>query len=88
MDEGLRSRRGKRPGGRVVRLPTAVGVPLQEDPVEPLTLLCVHPHPDDEAIATGGTMARASDEGHRVVLVVATDGIHGERPDDLEDVVA
>lgn len=47
------------------------------------TLVCFHAHPDDEAIATGGTMARAVDEGHRVVLVVATDGIHGEVPDDL-----
>lgn len=42
-----------------------------------------HAHPDDEAIATGGTMARAHAEGHRVVLVVATDGAHGEVPDDL-----
>ncbi|MFN0092037.1 MAG: PIG-L deacetylase family protein [Acidimicrobiales bacterium] len=47
------------------------------------TLVCFHAHPDDEAIATGGTMARAADEGHRVVLVVATDGAHGEKPDDL-----
>ena len=47
------------------------------------TLVCFHAHPDDEAIATGGSMARASDEGHRVVLVVATDGMHGETPDDL-----
>lgn len=47
------------------------------------TLVCFHAHPDDEAIATGGTMARAHDEGHRVVLVVATDGAHGEVPDDL-----
>jgi len=46
-------------------------------------LVCFHAHPDDEAIATGGTMARAHDEGHRVVLVVATDGAHGEVPDDL-----
>ena len=29
-------------------------------------------------------MARAAAEGHRVVLVVATDGDHGESPDDLE----
>ena len=28
-------------------------------------------------------MARAAAEGHRVVLVVATDGEHGEVPDDL-----
>lgn len=47
------------------------------------TLVFFHAHPDDEAIATGGTMARAADEGHRVVLVVATDGAHGQVPDDL-----
>ncbi len=48
------------------------------------TLVCFHAHPDDEAIATGGTIARAAAEGHRVVLVVATNGEHGEVPDDLE----
>jgi LmbE family N-acetylglucosaminyl deacetylase len=48
------------------------------------TLVCFHAHPDDEAIVTGGTMARAAAEGHRVVLVIATDGSHGEVPDDLE----
>lgn len=37
-----------------------------------------HAHPDDEAIATGGTMALAADAGHRVVLVLATSGEHGE----------
>ena len=34
----------------------------------------VHAHPDDEAIFTGGTMARLAATGHRVVLVVATGG--------------
>lgn len=47
------------------------------------TLVCFHAHPDDESIATGGTIARAVHEGHRVVLVIATDGDHGEVPDDL-----
>ena len=42
------------------------------------TLVTFHAHPDDEAIACGGTMARAAAEGHRVVLVVATRGEHGE----------
>lgn len=42
------------------------------------TLVCFHAHPDDESIGTGGVMARAADEGHRVVLVVATRGEHGE----------
>lgn len=49
------------------------------------TLVCLHAHPDDEAISTGGTMARAHAEGHRVVLVVATNGDHGEVPDDLAE---
>ena len=38
------------------------------------TLVVFHAHPADEALLTSGTMARASAEGHRVVLVVATDG--------------
>jgi LmbE family N-acetylglucosaminyl deacetylase len=42
------------------------------------TLVLFHAHPDDEAIATGGTMARAAAEGHRVVLVCATRGELGE----------
>jgi LmbE family N-acetylglucosaminyl deacetylase len=42
------------------------------------TLVCFHAHPDDESIATGGTMAKAAAAGHRVVLVVATRGEHGE----------
>lgn len=49
------------------------------------TLVCFHAHPDDEAIATGGSMARAAAEGHRVVLVVATGGEYGEVPDDLAE---
>jgi LmbE family N-acetylglucosaminyl deacetylase len=44
----------------------------------PYTLVTFHAHPDDEAIATGGVMAKASKEGHRVVLVVATRGELGE----------
>ena len=45
------------------------------------TLVTFHAHPDDESIACGGTMARAAAEGHRVVLVVATRGEHGEVED-------
>jgi len=41
------------------------------------TLVFLHAHPDDEALFTAGTMARASAEGHRVVLVVATSGDQG-----------
>jgi LmbE family N-acetylglucosaminyl deacetylase len=44
-------------------------------------MVCFHAHPDDECIATGGVMRKAFEEGHRVVLVVATRGEHGEVPD-------
>jgi len=44
----------------------------------PFTLVTFHAHPDDEAIATAGTMARAKAEGHRVVLALATRGELGE----------
>jgi LmbE family N-acetylglucosaminyl deacetylase len=43
----------------------------------PHTLVAFHAHPDDEALLTSGTMARAAAEGHRVVVVVATDGALG-----------
>lgn len=50
------------------------------------TLVCFHAHPDDESIATGGTMALAARDGHRVVLVCATRGERGEpQPGVLSD---
>ena len=49
------------------------------------TVVFVHAHPDDEASQSAGSMARAVSEGHRVVLVVATNGDHGDAPDDLAD---
>lgn len=42
------------------------------------TIVCFHAHPDDESIGTGGTIARAVSDGHRVVLVLATRGERGE----------
>lgn len=45
---------------------------------EPLTLMVVHAHPDDEAIGSGGLFARYSAEGVRTVLVTCTLGEEGE----------
>ncbi|APU15660.1 PIG-L family deacetylase [Actinoalloteichus fjordicus] len=45
------------------------------------TMVTFHAHPDDECIACGGVMRKAFEEGHRVVLVVATRGEHGEVPE-------
>ncbi|MGI8792851.1 MAG: PIG-L family deacetylase [Acidimicrobiales bacterium] len=41
------------------------------------TALFFHAHPDDEAIATGGTIAKAVASGHRAIIVTATGGEHG-----------
>ena len=48
---------------------------------ENLTLMAVHAHPDDEAISTGGVLARYADEGLRTVLVTCTGGEVGEIAD-------
>jgi len=42
------------------------------------TLLCVHPHPDDESIACGGVLARTAASGARAVVVTCTGGEEGE----------
>jgi N-acetyl-1-D-myo-inositol-2-amino-2-deoxy-alpha-D-glucopyranoside deacetylase len=44
----------------------------------PFTLMTTHAHPDDETIGTGGVMAQAVRDGHRVVLVTGTRGELGE----------
>lgn len=50
------------------------------------TLVAFHAHPDDECVLTAGTMAAAAAAGHRVVLVLATDGGLGRAgADDLAD---
>lgn len=47
------------------------------------TIVAFHAHPDDEALLTAGTLARAAREGHRVVLVFATRGEVGTTGDAL-----
>ncbi len=48
------------------------------------TLVCLHAHPDDEAIATSGVLAKAKAAGHRTVVVFATRGELGEVPEWIE----
>lgn len=47
---------------------------------EPLTLMAVHAHPDDEASSTGGVLALYSDEGVRTIVVTCTNGEFGDAP--------
>lgn len=62
MSRGSEQEPGRIPGGDATRAGRR------------FTLIAFHAHPDDESLLTGGTLARAAEEGHRVVLVTATDG--------------
>lgn len=52
-------------------------------------VLFIHAHPDDETIATGGTIATLVDRGAYVTVVTCTRGESGEViPDDLQHLLA
>ncbi|MCA1692951.1 MAG: PIG-L family deacetylase [Acidimicrobiales bacterium] len=63
---------------------------FQPRPADRGSVVFFHAHPDDEAIFTGGTMARLAADGWRVVLVVATQGELGapRAPGDAAEAVA
>src|SRR5215216_2644568 len=45
--------------------------------MEPLRLMCVLAHPDDESIAVGGVLAKCAAEGVETYLLTATRGERG-----------
>jgi LmbE family N-acetylglucosaminyl deacetylase len=45
------------------------------------TLVSLHAHPDDACLGCGGALRKAADEGHRVVIVVATGGEQNNLPE-------
>jgi LmbE family N-acetylglucosaminyl deacetylase len=47
------------------------------------TVVFLHAHPDDEALFTGGTIAKLSAAGVRVILITATDGGAGLVSDEV-----
>ena len=54
-------------------------------PAEPLRLLCVLAHPDDESMAVGGLLARYAAEGVATYLLTATRGERGWQGDPADD---
>src|SRR6476659_9671343 len=44
---------------------------------QPLKLMCIFAHPDDESLGMGGTLARYADEGIETHLLTATRGERG-----------
>jgi LmbE family N-acetylglucosaminyl deacetylase len=47
---------------------------------QPMTLMAVHAHPDDESSSTGGVLARYAAEGVRTIVVTCTNGEYGDAP--------
>ena len=47
---------------------------------EPLTLMAIHAHPDDESSSTGGVLAACAAQGIRTVVVPCTTGEFGDAP--------
>ena len=39
-----------------------------------MNILVAGPHPDDQELGMGGTIARLASQGHRVLLLALTDG--------------
>lgn len=70
----LDSRTASRPGPqqRLVECPRAR--PASHDLLETGRLLVVAPHPDDEVLGAGGTVARVGDAGGEVVVAIVTRG--------------
>ena len=77
----VRPASGPSRGGRTDQRAPAAGLAEVRYRRPMATLVSFHAHPDDECIACGGVIRKAAEEGHRVVLVVATRGEQGEVPD-------
>jgi LmbE family N-acetylglucosaminyl deacetylase len=69
-------------GGPVAEATPARPEPPDErgDQARPPVLLAVRAHPDDEVIATGGTLAKYGAAGWETVVVTCTDGAQGDGP--------
>src|SRR3954470_399973 len=52
---------------------------------EPLRLMCILAHPDDESMGTGGALARYAAEGVETYLITATRGEYGWQGDPAEN---
>lgn len=55
-----------------------------KQPNKPLTVLVIFPHPDDETMSFGGTLAKLSAAGSRVVVVDFTHGEAGQTGGECE----
>jgi glucosamine-6-phosphate deaminase len=71
------------PGGKPPDRRRPGDIPQCDDEVHPKTVLVFSPHPDDDVIGMGGTIARLCEHGHAVHIAYQTAGHRGVHDDDL-----
>lgn len=71
------------PGGKPVDRRRPGDIPQPDDGIFPKTVVVFSPHPDDDVIGMGGTIARLVEQGHQVHIVYQTAGHRAVHDDDL-----
>ena len=72
------------PGGKPPHLRRPGDIPRPDDDIHPKRILVLSPHPDDDVISMGGTLARLADHGHQVVVAYGVAGHGGVLDDDAQ----
>jgi glucosamine-6-phosphate deaminase len=79
----LQSRITGWPGGKPADRRRPGDIPQPDDGIFPKTVVVFSPHPDDDVIGMGGTIARLVEHGHQVHIVYQTAGHRAVHDDDL-----
>ncbi len=79
----LQSRITGWPGGKPADRRRPGDIPQPDDGIFPKTVLVFSPHPDDDVIGMGATIARLVEHGHQVHIAYQTAGYRAVHDDDL-----
>jgi glucosamine-6-phosphate deaminase len=71
------------PGGKPAERRRPGDIPQPDDGIHPKTVLVFSPHPDDDVIGMGGTIARLVEHGHHVHIAYQTPGHRAVHDADL-----
>ena len=72
------------PGGKPPHLRRPGDIPRADDDIHPKRILVLSPHPDDDVISMGGTLARLADHGHDLHVAYGVSGYGGVLDDDAQ----
>lgn len=72
------------PGGKPPERRRPGDITRPGDEIHPKTVVVFSPHPDDDVIGMGGTIARLIEQGHHVHIAYQTPGFRAVHEDDLD----